>query len=247
MMGSRHPPQAGWSATMLADGRLPGRYRGSVRDRFTRMAADKLISGATVLDAGSGRDPVLPRRLRDPGLTYVGLDISREELELAPPGSYDEALVCNLTEHRPELDGRFDLVLSWQVFEHVERLDWAISNLRSYLRPDGKLVALLSGRFSPFAFANRCLPARAANAIARRVLRIPSQEIFPAHYHECSASGLERQFGNWSSAQIDPLYRGAVYFRFSDPLLRAYVAYESWLERGDRRELATHYLVEARR
>jgi hypothetical protein len=47
--------------------------------------------------------------------------------------------------------------------------------------------------------------------------------------------------------EIVPFYRGAPYFRFSRPLQRAYLAYESAIERHDRRNLATHYLVVAKR
>jgi hypothetical protein len=43
-----------------------------------------------------------------------------------------------------------------------------------------------------------------------------------------------------------PLYRGAVYFRFSRPLLKAYLGYENWAAQGNHRDLATHYLIEAR-
>jgi hypothetical protein len=44
-----------------------------------------------------------------------------------------------------------------------------------------------------------------------------------------------------------PFYRGATYFKFSRPLMRAYLAYESTIERRRAANLATHYLVVAKR
>jgi hypothetical protein len=51
----------------------------------------------------------------------------------------------------------------------------------------------------------------------------------------------------WSETEIVPFYRGAPYFRFSRPLMRAYLAYESAAERRGASNLATHYLVVAQR
>jgi len=51
----------------------------------------------------------------------------------------------------------------------------------------------------------------------------------------------------FSAVEIVPFYRGAPYFGFWRPLQRAYLAYESAIERRERRNLATHYLVIATR
>lgn len=46
---------------------------------------------------------------------------------------------------------------------------------------------------------------------------------------------------------ITPRFLGARYLRFARPLQRAYLVYEDWAARHDRGDLATHYLVVARR
>ena len=51
----------------------------------------------------------------------------------------------------------------------------------------------------------------------------------------------------WSQVEVFPLFRGAVYFRFSRVLQGSYLAYENWAVRTDRRNLATHYLLVADR
>ena len=58
-------------------------------------------------------------------------------MEHAPEGSYDEMFVGDITKRVAELEGRFDLIICFQVLEHVKPLDDAIENLRCYLRPGG--------------------------------------------------------------------------------------------------------------
>jgi SAM-dependent methyltransferase len=177
----------------------------------------------------------------------VGLDISETELALAPAGAYDEKVVADISQHSPELDDRFDVIVSWQVFEHVESLRPAVANLRRYLRPGGRLVAMLSGRFAAFAVAGRLLPNTVGSRVASRILRVKEDDVFPTRYDQCYSSALERLFADWSSLKLEPQYRGAVYFRGLGPLLPAYVTYESWAERASKANLATHYIVQAKR
>jgi 2-polyprenyl-6-hydroxyphenyl methylase/3-demethylubiquinone-9 3-methyltransferase len=237
------PSTPSWSADLAAAGKLPPRYGELVRDRFDALAAPGLRDGATVLDLGSGRDPVYPVGTRPAGLRYLGLDVSAHELEVAPPGSYDEAIVTDAAVPVPALEGRCDLIVSWQVFEHLGDLPATVANLRGYLKPDGRLVAMLSGRFAAFALANAVLPARVGNAVASRVLGVPSEDVFPAHYHHCHSSALRRAFRAWGSVELEPLYRGAVYFRPVPPALAAYLRYENWAHRRRIETLATHYLI----
>ena len=176
-------------------------------------------------------------------MRYLGLDVSAHELEVAPPGSYDEAIVTDAAVPVPALEGRCDLIVSWQVFEHLDDLPATVANLRGYLKPEGRLVAMLSGRFAAFALANAVLPARVGNAVASRVLGVPSEDVFPAHYHHCHSSALRRAFREWGSVELEPLYRGAVYFRPVPPALAAYLRYENWAHRRRIETLATHYLL----
>ncbi len=237
------PSTPSWAAEMAAAGKLPPRYAEQTRERFDALAAPYLREGATVLDLGSGRDPVYPAGGRPAGLRYIGFDVSAHELEVAPPGSYDEAIVSDAAVPVPALEGRCDLIVSWQVFEHLGDLPATVANLRRYLTPDGRLVAMLSGRFAAFALANAMLPARVGNAVASRALGVPSEDVFPAHYHHCHASALRRAFRDWGRVELVPFYRGAIYFRFAPPALAAYLRYENWADRRRIETLATHYLL----
>jgi SAM-dependent methyltransferase len=112
---------------------------------------------------------VIQPDLRPDGCTYVGLDLSRAELQVAGAAAYDETVVADVCDYRGALEGTFDLVVSWQVLEHVPDLGLALENARRYLRPGGVLVAQFSGRYSLFGFANRLLPHRLAR-LALKVL-----------------------------------------------------------------------------
>lgn len=215
-------------------------------EEFESRARPALRPGVAILDVGSGRRPALPTGMRH-GSFYVGLDISLDELQEAPEGSYDEVIAADVVEPREELRDRFDLIVSWQVLEHVTPLDVVLENLRSYLRPGGRIVALLSGSFSAFALLNKALPAKAGVWIMERLLGRHPDTVFPAHYDRCHHAALVKLLKSWSWADVVPLYHGAVYFSFSRRLQEAYLAYENWASTSGHRNLATHYLIEAHR
>lgn len=228
-------------------GRLPDRYEERQRDLFDSYAQPLLRDRATILDVGAGRTPTFPPAARPAGCTYVGLDLSRSELEAAPPGSYHETVTSDVTAFVPRLAGRFDGVVSWQVLEHVKPLSTAIENLRTYLRPGGQLVVWFSGSFSIFGLLNRVVPDRVTPALLERVFGRPRAQTFPAHYDKCWASALTKMGGSWATFEVIPSHRGAHYLCFSRHLQAAYLAYEEWAGRNGHANLASYYLVMATR
>jgi SAM-dependent methyltransferase len=233
----------------LADvraGLLPARYGYRMQDVFLVTLAPLLTPGVRVLDVGAGRAPTIAAAGRPPGCRYVGLDASPEELAAAPDGSYDEVIVHDVT--RPlTIDAAFDIAISWQVLEHVESLPAALENLRNALADGGTLLAQLSGRYAAFALFARLLPHRLRAAAMARWLEQPQEEKFPIRYDHCTARELERLLASWSSSEIVPFYRGATYLSHLRQLQRVYLAYESALAGRDARNLATHYLIIAKR
>ena len=238
------PSTPSWSADMAAAGKLPPRYAEQIRERFDALAAPGLREGATVLDLGSGRDPVYPVGGRPAGLRYIGLDVSAHELEVAPPGSYDETIVSDAAVPVPALEGRCDLIVSWQVFEHLGDLPATVANLRRYLMPDGRLVAMLSGRFAAFALANAVLPARVGNAVASRVLGVPQRghasprTTTTATRRPCAAPSATGGASSWcpsTAARCTSASR-----RLPS---RPTCATRIWADRRRIETLATHYLL----
>lgn len=227
-------------------GRLPARYGYTMQAVFLEYARPLLTPNVTVLDVGAGRSPTIACEHRPPGCHYVGLDISSEELRSAGRGAYQAVIAQDIT--RPiSADGPFDLVLSWQVLEHVKPIDRALDNLRDVVGPGGTLLAQLSGSFAVFALLARVIPHRARVMAMARFLGSAEEEKFPTRYDRCYAGALERMLESWSSVKLVPFYRGAAYFGMSRPVQRAYLRYESLIAGRGVRNLATHYLVIARR
>ncbi|MCP9487175.1 MAG: class I SAM-dependent methyltransferase [Gaiellaceae bacterium MAG52_C11] len=194
---------------------------------------------------GSGALPAISRAELPAKSNYVGLDISAAELGKAPVGAYDETIVADAATALPELRRSFDLVVSWQVLEHVESTEPVVANVRSYLDAGGSFVAMLSGGLSPFALINRLVPQEFGRQLLERLTGREPVTVFPAHYDRCTYRGLERVFSRWSDLEIQCYYRGAGYFRFNPVVQAAYLALEDRLEHARSRRFATHYLVQA--
>ena len=202
-----------------------------------------------MLDLGGGVKPSVPPARRPAGLHYEGLDVSPDELQRAPRGSYDEIVVADATRRLPELEGRFDLVLSWLVLEHVKPLADALHHVHAYLRPGGSLVAQAAGAFTLPAITNRLVPRRAALWILGRAQDRDPESVFPAHYDCCWHDGLARLVAppEWADAEVRPLHTGVGYFLFSRLATTGYIGYEEWAYRRGHRNLAPYYLITARR
>ncbi len=226
---------------------FPPRYAEPWRAAFEARVQTALLPGVRILDIGSGRRPAIPLEQRPEKCTYVGLDLSRDELQKAPVGSYDDMIVADVVCRVPELEEQFDLIVSWQVLEHVKPLDAAIENLHRYLRADGRLVALLSGSFSLFGLLNRVVPQRFGAWCMSKLLRRDPASVFPAYYHHCWFNALEKILHSWNEAEVLPLYRGASYFNFLPALRWTYLKYEEWAMLNTHPNLATHYLIHARK
>jgi SAM-dependent methyltransferase len=226
-------------------GELPARYDGHWREPFGARLAASLRPQMRILDVGSGGFPTLPMDSRPRGCLYAGLDLSLVELQRAPRRSYDEFWVADIRARIPVLEDRYDLVLSCNVLEHVRPVDLAFENLRMYLRPGGRFLALFSGRFSVFAIVNRMIPRGVGVELMKRLLDRDPKDVYPAHYDRCSYDQIVRMLGGWAQVEVVPLYLGAEYFNFSPALRSAYLRYENWACRAQYRNLATHYLVSA--
>lgn len=240
LMADRHYAVA-WAAELVRAGLLPRRYAELWPSELDELCAPAIRPGMAILDVGPGRNPTIPPERRPPGTRYVGLDASRRELEAAPAGTYDEQVVADIVHRQPFLEESFDLVVSWQVLEHVSSLGATFDNLHAYLRPEGRMVATLSGARSPFAQLNRLLPRRLARTGMKILLDRPPSTTFRARYDRGWSHAIEELLAEWSSFEVRPKYAGASYLAFSPRLMRAYLRYEEWTV--GRPDLATHYLV----
>jgi 2-polyprenyl-6-hydroxyphenyl methylase/3-demethylubiquinone-9 3-methyltransferase len=212
---------------------------------FLDPISEALDPGAAVLDIGSGRRPAIPPPDRPAGVHYVGLDISADELALAPPGSYDETIVSAAERRVPDLVGRFDLIVSYGVLEHIQDVPPAVANFRAYLKPEGKFVGFLAGRYAAFSIANRLIPFWLGRRLVTRWMRRDIDTVFRAYYDHCDSRGLQGAFSDWNEVEVVPLWAGRPYFGRIPGMLSLYMRYEDFVKSHGWNRLATHYVVTA--
>lgn len=199
-----------------------------------------------VLDVGGGKRPAIDvhtkRRL---GLHVTGLDISAEQLALAPPGSYDEVIVGDVTT--VQLPPRFDLVFSVTVLEHVADNRAALKNLVSALAPGGSMLHYVPSALAPFAVVNRLL----GNRIARKLLFALYPEArersgFPAYYHLCVPSWMRGlcQANGLEGVQTTSYFHSE-YCRFFTPFHVMEVARQLTLQLLGFKDLAEAFILRA--
>jgi SAM-dependent methyltransferase len=117
-------------------------------DMLDELEADLVLRhgrGARVLEAGCGTGLVL-ERLRAGAPAAVGIDLSRGMLGRARDRGLPVAQADLL--RLPFPDGAFDLVCSFKVLAHVERIEAAVAELARVTRPGGLLVLEFYNRWS---------------------------------------------------------------------------------------------------
>jgi SAM-dependent methyltransferase len=200
-----------------------------------------------VLDVGSGARPAVVPQQRPADCYYVGLDVSAHELSRAGARAYDDVIVGDICRPLPTSARSFDLVLSWQVLEHVASMPAALTAQHCALAPGGHMIAMLSGGWGFHSLAARVIPYRVSTALQARLLGQEPESKFRTRYDGCTDRALRQLLvqGGWSSWDIIPSYKAGGYLRFSRRLQSIYLVYENWTERTGRVNLATHYLVDA--
>src|SRR6266540_5343818 len=122
-------------------------------DRFAELVGEPLNQyllgvfperGGRAVDLGCGSGHHAARLAPRFG-EVLGVDVSAPMLELArvrrnlPNVRYQHR---DLRSVRPEIDGRFDLVLSAYALHHVEDLDQALEGIRRLVAPGGRVVLI---------------------------------------------------------------------------------------------------------
>ena len=103
--------------------------------------ASRLVRGRSVLDAGCGVGYGSALLARAGAADVVGIDLSAQAVEAARPGAPDNAAFLVGDVHELSFEaGRFDVVVCFEVIEHVDRQDAAIAELARVLAPDGVLA-----------------------------------------------------------------------------------------------------------
>ncbi len=139
----RHPvygiavPERGW---------VPALRYALRRNRVLRLAAG-LPPGTDrrALEVGCGAGALLPD-LAALGFACDALESSESALELAAYINRDLLQVRIHREPQPDWEGRFDLLLAFEVLEHIEDDEGTLARWRSWLKPGGRMLLSVPAR-----------------------------------------------------------------------------------------------------
>jgi len=113
-------------------------------EQILPLAAAHLAGAAYVLDVGTGEGQVARLAAAADAQVVVGVDQSWAQLAVARGRaggpSYGRAAAAAL----PFCDGAFDAVVACLVFEHIDEMDAAISEVGRVLRPGGRFLFFLN-------------------------------------------------------------------------------------------------------
>ncbi len=206
---------------------LPARLSVDGNSDFIRTFVKRYSrTDAIVYDVGGGKQPYYnaeeKRRLN---CKVIGLDISREELQKAPSGTYDEIVVADICTFRG--DGGADLVICQSLLEHVPNVESAIKAMASMLKPNGYLLAFVPCRNAAFARLNLLLPERLKCWILFAIFPATKRaQGFRGFYDRCIPGkllGISRTKG-LECAELKTYYKSS-YFSFFFPF---YAIWRFW-------------------
>lgn len=119
-----------------------------------RPVHGRITSAGRILDYGCGSGDLIDFLSKNSNAELVGYDPSKSQVDLAKKrlSSLKKASFANA---EGEISGKFDLIFSLHVIEHVpdDQLDSYFRSLISRLSPEGKLVIATPNGMNPFAYA----------------------------------------------------------------------------------------------
>jgi SAM-dependent methyltransferase len=207
----------------------------------------------SLLEIGGGRGPLLsPAEAEAAGVDLTVNDIDARELSLAP-AEFNKAQFDVAGEIDPSWEGRFDLIISRMVFEHVRDAPRAWANMRRLLAPGGVALAFHPTLYAPPFVINRLLPESATARVLRFFFPNRHDEgypKFPARYEMCFSDPAKVEpilaRCGFSQVLIAPFWRHG-YFRHIPLLREVDAALQHLAEKNDWRALTTYAYMLARR
>lgn len=221
-----------------------GRVDGSTR--FHTHLERALRPGLRVIDLGGGKHPAIPAETKARlGLHVVGVDVSSEELRLAPAGAYDRKVVADAT--RFSEPGSADLVIAQALAEHVRDTGELWHRIHECLAPGGRALVFIPNGRAIFARLNRLLPEDTKRWLLYRLY--PSAvhfQGFPAYYDRCSPAETLRLLATIGFREITlQPYFSSNYFSFFYPAHAIEVALQLSAKALDQDDRCESFVVEA--
>jgi ubiquinone/menaquinone biosynthesis C-methylase UbiE len=122
--------------------------RGNLQTNLEFLAqVNMLRPDDKILEVGCGIGTVV-NELSKKGHDIIGIDISGEAIEYGRKKYGDISLDIQAAETLPYEDESFNVVLSFDVFEHIAAIDKHISEVRRVLRPGGYYLFQTPNKYS---------------------------------------------------------------------------------------------------
>lgn len=112
-------------------------------EQIIPLAMEELDGFARVLDVGTG-DGQIARVLASRGSTVIGVDPTQAQIIVAANRGGGPSYVRSGANALPIASNSMDAVLACLVFEHIDDLDDAISEVARVLRPGGRFAFFLN-------------------------------------------------------------------------------------------------------
>jgi 2-polyprenyl-3-methyl-5-hydroxy-6-metoxy-1,4-benzoquinol methylase len=163
----------------------------SARNDFKRIVRELCASYECpdVLEVGGGARPLFAREAWPTNLrSYTINDVSQLELDKAPP--YFAKACFDICDPKEELAGRFDVIFSKHVAEHVSDGERMHRNVYDMLRPGGVAFHFFPTLYSLPMLVNWLIPEGLSRAslFLMRPGRREANSKFPALYSWCAGS-----------------------------------------------------------
>lgn len=213
---------------------LPAKYRIDGYRNFSSAILPRYIhENSVIYDIGGGKNPYMTNEMKS-GLNcrYIGLDINKNELNVAPHGAYDKTIAADISDYKGNEDG--DLVICMALLEHVKDVDAALVGIRSCLKPGGLCALFVPSKNAIFAKINRILPEKLKQQILFSLFPNAKKcQGFPAYYSRCTPCDIRDIAQSLGFEILDERYYYiSAYFSFFVPLYvlwRIYLLAFHWI------------------
>jgi SAM-dependent methyltransferase len=235
---------AACEALMVVRDMLPDNHRDSAYRQYKSIVT-ALAANRRLLEIGAGRRPFLTHEeIEERNINYTANDLMESELDLIP-FPVEKAVFDGCGEIPSACAGRFDVICSKMVQEHVSNGEKFYRNIRKLLSDGGIALNFHPTLYSPPFLINRTFPEH----LTRTVLRFFKPERnggnipkFPATYELCYSSdttaNIIRKVG-FSAVYIIPFYHHE-YFAGIPGLRALDDALSAWARRRDVRALSSY-------
>lgn len=174
---------------------------------FAGETRDLAIAGADVLDIGFGSGAFLAWA-RDAGARVAGVEINPLLQEAARRAGV-ELLSPRLEEAARDHSARFDTIVAFDVFEHIDRenLPAALRATSLMLKPFGRLALRFPNGQSPFGLAPQHGDPTHRTALSKALLEfylqdLPLDCLRYGGVFKIGGGGPRRRFGRWARGAL---------------------------------------------